>query len=194
MPKRHADTSTAPLRAARPLTARQRAFAELLATWAIEGRDLNYTEAARRVGYKTSTATRVSAARLARDPRVQVVIDAALEQARHALEHRHGVTRERTVEELARVGFARLSDLVEWDNTRVTVKDSKTLTERAHAAVAEVSMTEHGIKVKMHRKTEALLAIARLMGYLADEGSTTNLGVQIILNGGPTGLEVTAKP
>src|SRR6185437_8039581 len=130
MPKRPAKP-TNPMRTPRPLTARQRAFAELLATWAIEGRDLNYTEAARRVGYKSSTATRVSAHHLARDPRVQVVIDAALEQARRALEHRHGVTRERTVEELAHVGFARLSDLVEWDSTRVTVKDSTTLRERA---------------------------------------------------------------
>jgi phage terminase small subunit len=176
------------------MTAKQRAFAELLATWAIEGRDLNYTEAARLVGYKASKATRVSAHRLAQDSRVRALLDAALEKARDCLERKHGVTRERTIEELAHLGFARLADLVEWDSTRVTVKDSKTLTERAHAAVAEVSMTEHGIKVKMHRKTEALLAIARLMGYLADEGSTTNLGVQIILNGGPTGLEVTAKP
>jgi len=193
MPKRPAKP-TNPMRTPRPLTARQRAFAELLATWAIEGRDLNYTEAARRVGYKSSTATRVSAHHLARDPRVHVVIDAALEQARHALEHRHGVTRERTIAELAHLGFARLSDLVEWDSTRVTVKDSTTLTERAHAAVAQVALTERGVAVKMHRKTEALLAIARLMGYLADEGTTTNLGVQIIVNGGPTGLEVTAKP
>ena len=193
MPNRPAKP-TIPMRAPRPLTARQRAFAELLATWAIEGRDLNYTEAARRVGYKTSRATRVSAHHLARDPRVHVVIDAALEQARHALEHRHGVTRERTIEELAHLGFARLSDLVEWDSTRVTVKDSTTLRERAHAAVAEVSMTEQGIKVKMHKKTEALLAIARLMGYLKDDDPEGIKGVQIIVNGGPTGFEVTAKP
>ena len=146
------------------------------------------------MGYKTSTATRVGAHRLAQDPRVRALLDAALEKARDALERKHGVTRERTIEELAHLGFARLSDLVEWDKKAVTVKDSKTLTERAHAAVAEVSITEQGITVKMHKKTEALLAIARLMGYLKDDDPEGIKGVQIIVNGGPTGFEVTAKP
>lgn len=187
----------------RPLTELARRFID---EWLIElakadGRP-NQTAAAIRAGYAPASA-KVSASRNLADPRVIAIVEDRQRQLRDAVQ----VKREDIVEELRRVGFAQLRDVVSWGPDGIDVIDSEELTPEVAAAVAQVEMTEteiprgdlepiikRRVKLKMHPKLDALMGLVRVLGLEprqeAPKGSVA--GVQIIIAGGPTGLEVKA--
>lgn len=77
------------------------------------------------------------------------------------------ITADRVLQEVARVAFATIGDVTEWENNQMKVKDSKDINEDVMAAIAEVSETRAKgsvtLAVKMHQKTRAL---GQLMKYL----------------------------
>jgi phage terminase small subunit len=79
------------------------------------------------------------------------------------------VSREEIASELARVGFANLSDVAAWGPGGLRVRDSETLDPGTLAAVSEVVevVTEHGhsLRVKMADKVGALVKLSALLGY-----------------------------
>ena len=79
------------------------------------------------------------------------------------------VSREEIAAELARVGFANLSDVATWGPEGLRVRDSETLDPGTLAAVSEVVevVTEHGhsLRVKMADKVGALVKLSALLGY-----------------------------
>ena len=72
------------------------------------------------------------------------------------------ITKQRVLEELAAIGFARASDFYIWENG--TAKVRQPLTQRADAALACVE----GAKLKIHDKLKALKMLCELLGMTAE--------------------------
>ncbi len=89
--------------AAPKLTAKQRLFVDEYLV------DLNATQAAIRAGYSANSAASIGEENL-RKPEIMAAIDAAMD-ARAA---RTQITQDRVVEELAAIGFSRITDAVSW--------------------------------------------------------------------------------
>jgi hypothetical protein len=88
------------------------------------------------------------------------------------IEERTGVTRLRVVEEVNRLVFSTISDVLEIKNGQLVVKDHAQLTEDQLAAVASVEevIARKGrtLRVKQHDKISALTLLAKLMGINSD--------------------------
>jgi len=163
------------------LTTRERVFvAEFLI-------DLNAAQAAIRAGYCKSSAARIGAKHL-RKPEVAQAVAAAI--AARAM--RTGVTADRVVTELARIGFADIRKIVHWRTSKVSEEEKpdgddvlvvKTIVtntveligagdidDDTAAAIAEISQGTNGsVKVKMHDKRAALVELGRHLGMFKDK-------------------------
>lgn len=160
--------------------------------------DQNATQAAVRAGYSERSA-KVTGSRLLTDANVV----AAIAARRAALAEKARITQERVLDEYAAIAFGSLRDVVQWGPEGVTIIPSKELPRDVAAAVQSVEMTQieiptkdggpivkRKIKVKQHDKLSALDGITRMLGLGKSEGAGgAAAGVQIILGGGPMGLE-----
>lgn len=153
------------------LTEKQAAFVEAYLL------DPNGKKAAIAAGYAVGSAE-VTAAKLLRVPKVA----AELKRRRKILQVQSGVTPEKVLAELARLGFADIRQVIEWHSIEralftetgepadvsgvvVSIKDSADMTADAAAAIAEVSQSKDGtIKVKMHDKLASLVRIGQHLG------------------------------
>ena len=82
---------------------------------------------------------------------------------------RLGITPERVLEEYARIAFASLRDIAEWDEKGMKVKPSCDLTPDQVAAIAEIVASASSgqiYRIKMHDKKPVLDAMARHLGML----------------------------
>ena len=89
---------------------------------------------------------------------------------------RLGITPERVLQEYANIAFARITDIVEWDNT-IRINPSSTLTPEQVAAIAEVvasSADKKPYRVKMHDKKPVLDAIGRYLGMFPKAKAAAN--------------------
>lgn len=132
-----------------------------------------------------------NASKLANRPEVQ----ARVQEITGAAAERAGVTTTQVFDELRKIAFADIRDVVSWRPelvplkqeieesgeevepdglkavmvSRVTVLDSATLSEDAAAAVAEVAQSATGaIRIKLHDKPAALEKLARMLGMFKD--------------------------
>lgn len=152
--------------------------------------DLNATQAAIRAGYSQRTAAEQGCQLLGKKH-----VAEAIAAARQALSEKVGLKAERVVEEIRRIAFANITDVMSWGEA-VAVKDAETgevtvaqgialvpsyeLPEHAQGAIAEVRQTREGLALKMHSKVEALDKLARHLGvYAAEKHELTGR------NGGP---------
>lgn len=126
--------------------------------------DLNGTKAAIRAGYSEKTA-RHQATRLLSKAHIQAAITD--EQAK--LTRKIEVTAERVVAEYAKIAFSDIRDIAFWTREVVLAKKSDELPPEVGAAVAEVSVTAKGVKVKMHDKKGALDSLSRHLGLFHDK-------------------------
>jgi phage terminase small subunit len=139
--------------------------------------DLNATQAAIRAGYKAKNADQVGPRLVARS-RVSEAI--ALAMAKR--EKRTEVTQDRIVAELAKLGFSDIRKAVEWGRgvavldadgnvligNGVALIGSSDVDDSTAAAIAEISQTKEGIKIKFHDKRAALVDLGRHLGIFTD--------------------------
>jgi phage terminase small subunit len=134
--------------------------------------DLNAKAAYIRAGYKDSASASANAARLIADDSVQANIKELMSGRSQALK----LTAEKVLQEIARVAFSNICEVMEFDAAGVNVKDSAVLTEDTTAAIASVSETKTEtemstttrITVKLHNKIAALNLAAKHLGLLGD--------------------------
>lgn len=139
--------------------------------------DLNQTQAAIRCGYSPRTAKQ-QGSRLLTNADVQAAITAA--QARRS--ERTEVEQDRVLQELARIGFASLKGLMNWDGQAVRFKPSDELTDDEAAAIAAVESetttytdqegnteTKVKLKLKLWDKNTALTNLGRHLGMFKDK-------------------------
>lgn len=142
--------------------------------------DLNATQAAKRAGYSEFTAD-------VQGPRLlgNVGVAAAIAARQAAIAQKLGVTQERIVAELAKIAFADIRKAVSWgrspiDTTSenaspnglgiypVELVSSDKIDDDTAAAVSEVSLTQTGIKIKMHDKKSALVDLGKHLGMFKE--------------------------
>lgn len=136
-------------------------------------KDLNGAAAAMRAGYCVGSpdSAKVTASRLLTDANVA----AAVAEAQAKAAERCDVTVDRVVREYARIAFARVTDFLEFEPGKISLKSSAQLTESAIAAIAEIrehAATENDsrtISFKLHSKTAALEALGRHLGMFNDK-------------------------
>jgi phage terminase small subunit len=139
-----------------PLTPRRRRFVEEYLI------DLDAKAAARRAGFAPRTKSYVT--RLMRDPDVaRLVADAMTARAA-----RTGITRERVLEEYARIAFVDVAALADWGPGKGALNDAAALSDEAAAAIAMVRVArataDFGkLRIKTFDKMKALEALARLL-------------------------------
>lgn len=162
-------------------------------------KDLNGSAAVIRAGiHEDPLQAKVYASRYLDRP--QVIQELA--RRRGDLIARQELSLERVNEELRRIGYANLSDVASWDGETLWLNPQAELTEQQLSAIAEIEeipgMYGTRLAIKMHDKKGALVALQkhlspspaenRFNGGAGNGGSAT-----IILEGGPTGLEVTVS-
>lgn len=156
--------------------------------------DLNGTQAAIRAGYSEHTANEQAARLLAK-----ASVKEAVQVAMNERAERTGITADKVLTEFAKIGFTDLTSVISWGSKEVAFGyddegrklapqdigdavlvqremapfveaiDSEMLTEMAKAAVAEVSLTKDGLRVKMHDKVGALTQMGRHLGMFKDK-------------------------
>lgn len=142
------------------LTLRQRVFVQEYLV------DLNATQAALRAGYSERTINRQGPRLL-----VNAGVAAAIQKAFARRERRTEVTADRVVEELARIAFANIGNVVQWDGSGTTIQSSEDLSDDAIRALSEVTdvVTKDGdrtLKVKQFDKIRALELLGKHLGVL----------------------------
>ena len=146
--------------------------------------DLNATQAAIRVGYSKKTADQ-QASRLLTNVKVREYL--TQRQADRA--NRTEITQDMVLKELAKIGFSDIRKIVRWGETQVRMVDgeddgpedmvpyhglalidSAEVDDSTAAAIAEVSQSRDGLKVKLHDKKGALVDIGRHLGMFSPPG------------------------
>lgn len=145
----------------KPLNARQRQFAQEYLI------DLNGRRAAMRAGYSASQSSKTST-ELLRRPDIAALV-AAGQAARSA---RTGIAQDFVLTQLAAIAGADLWDACDWGvrdgKPFVEPRDPLALSAETHRAVAEITVTTTGARVKMHDKMAALTALCRHLGMFRD--------------------------
>jgi len=146
--------------------------------------DLNATQAAIRVGYSKKTADQ-QASRLLTNVKVREYL--AKRQEERA--QRTKITQDMVLKELAKIGFSDIRKVVRWGETQVRMVDgeddapedmvpyhglalidSTEIDDNTAGAIAEVSQSRDGLKVKLHDKKGALVDIGRHLGMFSPPG------------------------
>lgn len=158
--------------ATRELTAKQERFVEEYLV------DLNATQAAIRAGYSERTAYQTGAENL-RKPEIASRID----EKRAERSESTGITADRVLTELGRIGF---SDLRQAFDERGNLKRPEDWPEGLAAAISSVEVVTRNIgegeveyvhKLKMWDKNAALEKIAKHLGMFVDKGDTAKPNV-----------------
>ena len=135
--------------------------------------DFNATRAAKAAGYSEDSAKEIGYENLTK-PYIQDYIAKLTQKTFDKLE----ITKERVLNEIARIAFADPRDLMSWDAESVTLKDSSELTDDQAACVSEVTYkkTKEGehISLKTHDKQAALDKLMRYQNLYKDVGTSEN--------------------
>ena len=78
--------------------------------------------------------------------------------------------RERVLEELAAIGFAKATDLLVVENGELTVRDTKKIPKKLRAAVASIEKAPGGVKLKLYDKLKALELLGKFLGLFDGSG------------------------
>ena len=157
-----------------PLTDKQARFVEEYLV------DLNATQAAIRAGYSEETARAIGSENLSKPDIADAVAKAKADRS-----ERTGITSDRVLEELGKIAFADIRKAVRWgrnpiDETSenadpnglgifpVSLVPSEDIDDDTAAAVSEVSLTQSGIKIKMHDKKAALVDVGKHLGMFKE--------------------------
>lgn len=137
--------------------------------------DLNATQAALRSGYKASSAADIGRQLLRKTP-----VAVAIAERQRAISERIGVTAERVIEELAKIGFANMLDYMRAGSDGDPYLDFSSLTRDQAAALAEVTVDDfkdsrgedgrdvRRVKFKLHDKRAALVDLGKHLGMFRD--------------------------
>lgn len=103
------------------------------------------------------------------------------------------ITKERVAAELSKIAFLDIRSAVRWGISPIDTNaaeaspnglgiypvelvPSSEISDEAAAAISEVSLTQTGIKIKMHDKRAALMDLAKLMGFVTERLQHTGKG------------------
>ena len=126
--------------------------------------DLNATQAAIRAGYSPHTAKDIGCENLAKPN-----IAAAISQAMAERSRRTGINQDRVLQELARIGFAKITDVVDPDTAKIRPDASDD--DLACIQSIKIKPNEFGTEreVKLYDKKAALVDLGKHLGLFKDK-------------------------
>lgn len=143
--------------------------------------DLNATQAAIRAGYSPNTANEQGARLLA-----NVSIKAAVDKAMAERSRRTGISQDRVIQELARMGFCKITDIADSNGK---IKDNASEDDLACIESIKVkrSKTENGAvseerEVKIASKVKCLELLGKHLGMWNDK-TTLNVSLPVVISG-----------
>lgn len=132
--------------------------------------DLNATQAAIRAGYSPDTARQIGNENLSKLDISDAIAKAMAERSR-----RTGISQDRVLQELAKIGFANITDIVDLETVKI-LSDAK---EADLACIQSVKIKpgEWGTEreIKMYDKRAALVDIGRHLGMFKDKVEVSGL-------------------
>ena len=130
--------------------------------------DLNARQAAVRAGYNKNGA-HTHGSRLLNNAIIAKEIEEGLQKRLKRID----VTADRVIEELARIGFSDVRDVLTWSSNQANLIDSSAMEDEAASAIESISIkdTEYGMdyRIKMHSKITALRALGEHLGIFDHE-------------------------
>ena len=126
--------------------------------------DLNATQAAIRAGYSPATAKEIGCENLTKPN-----IAAAVSQAMAARSRRTGINQDRVLQELARIGFAKITDVVDPETAKIRPDASDD--DLACIQSIKIKPSEFGTEreVKLYDKKSALVDLGKHLGLFKDK-------------------------
>lgn len=127
--------------------------------------DLNATQAAIRAGYKKSEYTDTNANKLLENTRIKEAIDKAMAER----SKRTGINQDRVIEELAKMAFINIADVLDLDNARV--KTDATDEDLACIQSIKIKPNEYGTEreIKLYDKKSSLELLGKHLGMFKDK-------------------------
>lgn len=126
--------------------------------------DLNATQAAIRAGYSPDTAGSIGAENL-KKPEIKSRIDKEMAER----SRRTGINQDRVLQELARIGFAKITDVVDPDTAKI--KPDASDDDLACIQSIKIKPNEFGTEreVKLYDKKSALVDLGKHLGLFKDK-------------------------
>ena len=126
--------------------------------------DLNATQAAIRAGYSPHTAKDIGCENLAKPN-----IAAAISQAMAERSRRTGINQDRVLQELARIGFVKITDVVDPETAEIRTDASDD--DLACIQSIKIKPNEFGTEreVKLYDKKAALVDLGKHLGLFKDK-------------------------
>ena len=126
--------------------------------------DLNATQAAIRSGYSPDTAGSIGAENL-KKPEIKSRIDKAMAER----SRRTGINQDRVLQELARIGFAKITDVVDPETAEIRTDASDD--DLACIQSIKIKPNEFGTEreVKLYDKKAALVDLGKHLGLFKDK-------------------------
>lgn len=145
--------------------------------------DLDVERAAVAAGF-SKTVAKTKAYTWVSNGKAKPELFAAIEIAKAKREKRTGITQERVLAELAKIGFADIRKAVAWGDTPVDdgqgglvypveLIPSSQIDDDTAAAITEVSLTAQGVKIKMADKRAALETLLKHTAGDIDDDATS---------------------
>ena len=130
--------------------------------------DLNATQAAIRAGYSPETAGSIGAENL-KKPEIKSRIDKAMAER----SRRTGINQDRVLQELARIGFAKITDIVDPETAEIRTDASDD--DLACIQSIKIKPNEFGTEreVKLYDKKSALVDLGKHLGLFKDKVELT---------------------
>lgn len=130
--------------------------------------DLNGAAAAVRAGYSVNGARNQANRLLAQRP-----IQAEVQRLMSARAQRTSITSDQVLEELAKIAFGNIGDLVTWDKTGIDLIEKGLIPQDAIDSIQEVSETVGGggsvtTKVRRHDKVRCLELLGKHLNMFTD--------------------------
>ena len=125
--------------------------------------DLNATQAAIRAGYKPDNAQQMGSENLSKP-----VISAAIAKAMAERSKRTGINQDRVLHELARIGFVKITDIIDPDTAKILPEASED--DLACIQSIKIKPGEFGTEreVKLYDKKAALIELGKHLGLFKD--------------------------
>lgn len=125
--------------------------------------DLNATQAAIRAGYSKNSAETIGFENL-KKPKIANEIEKRMKER----ERRTEITQDRVLTELAKIGFADVTDFLSIEHDEVKIKSTTEIPTHKLGAIAAVKEGTKGIEIKLNDKGKALELIGRHLGMWTD--------------------------
>jgi len=115
-----------------------------------------------------------SASRLLAKSEIQAYVENRENEMAEKAKAKYEIEKDRVISEFASIAFTNLSDVIEWNNNEIVLKDYDSLPSQVKAAIEIVDVQNNGktqkFKIKMHDKRAALLSLGKYLGMFKEKG------------------------